>query len=134
MSRARQHSNLAARMGRWSADHWKTATFGWLVVMVAALAVGGEIGTKNDDPNTSGPGESGRMDRILDAGFKQPAGESGLIQSRSVRAGTRGFDSAVEDVVARISKITAVQNVRSPLDRGRADQIAKDGHAVLVEF
>ena len=34
------------------------------------------------DPNTAGPGESGRMDRILDAGFKQPAGESVLVQSR----------------------------------------------------
>ena len=22
--------NVAARMGRWSAAHWKTATFGWL--------------------------------------------------------------------------------------------------------
>jgi protein involved in temperature-dependent protein secretion len=30
MSRARHHPNLAARMGRWSAGHWKTATFGWL--------------------------------------------------------------------------------------------------------
>src|SRR5437763_8533388 len=28
MSRARQNSNLAARVGRWSAAHWKTATFG----------------------------------------------------------------------------------------------------------
>ena len=25
--------NLAARMGRWSADHWKTATFGWLALV-----------------------------------------------------------------------------------------------------
>ena len=33
------------------------------------------------DPNEAGPGESGRMDRILDAGFEQPAGESVLVQS-----------------------------------------------------
>ncbi len=26
------HRNLAARAGRWSAAHWKTATFGWLLV------------------------------------------------------------------------------------------------------
>jgi hypothetical protein len=31
MSRARQNANFAARIGRWSAAHWKTATFGWLV-------------------------------------------------------------------------------------------------------
>ena len=46
------------------------------------------VGVKNVDPNTAGPGESGRMDRILDAGFKQPAGESVLIQS-SHRASRR---------------------------------------------
>jgi uncharacterized membrane protein YdfJ with MMPL/SSD domain len=134
MSRARQHSNLAARMGRWSAGHWKTATFGWLALVVVAFAVGGQVGTKQVDPNTAGPGESGRMDRILDAGFKLPADESVLIQSRSLRAGAPAFDSAVADVVARVSKQAAVQNVRSPLEAANAGQIAKGGHAALVEF
>ena len=34
MSRSTKHRshNLAARMGRWSAAHWKTATFGWLAL------------------------------------------------------------------------------------------------------
>src|SRR5215207_1908815 len=78
-------NNLAARMGRWSAAHWKTATFGWLALVVGAFAIGGAVGAKTIDPNTAGPGESGRMDRILEAGFKQPAGESVLIQSDSLR-------------------------------------------------
>jgi uncharacterized membrane protein YdfJ with MMPL/SSD domain len=134
MSRVRQNSNLAARLGRWSAGHWKTATFGWLALVVVAFAVGGQVGTKQVDPTTSGPGESGRMDRILDAGFKLPATESVLIQSGSVRAGAPAFDSAVEDVVARVSKVAAVRNVRSPLDPANAGQIAKGGRAVLVEF
>ena len=73
MTRGRHHSNLAACMGRRSADHWKTATFGWLALVVVAFAVGGQVGTKNIDPNTSGPGQSGQMDRILNAGFKLPA-------------------------------------------------------------
>src|SRR6266545_3189688 len=134
MSRAIQHSNLAARMGRWSAGHWKTATFGWLLLVVVAFAVGGQVGTKSVDPNTAGPGESGRMDRILAAGFKQPADESVLIQSRSAQAGEPAFDAAVENVVARVSKLAAVQNVRSPLDPSHASQIANSGHAALVEF
>src|SRR6266498_1212208 len=134
MSGARQNSNLAARMGRWSAAHWKTATFGWLALVLVAFAVGGQVGTKQVDPNTVGPGESGRMDRILDAGFKLPANESVLIQSRSVRAGTPAFDSVVADVVARVSKVAAVQNVRSPLDPANAGQIAKGRHAALIEF
>ena len=126
--------NLAARMGRWSADHWKTATFGWLALVVAAVALGGMVGTTSIDPSTSGPGESGRMDRILEAGFKQPAAENVLIQSRSARVGTAAFDSAIADVVAEISKVPDVQSVRSPLAADNADLISKDGHSALVQF
>jgi uncharacterized membrane protein YdfJ with MMPL/SSD domain len=129
-----ERSGLAARMGRWSAAHWKTATFGWLAFVVLAFGLAGMAGTKSVDPNAPGPGQSGRMDQILDAGFKQPAGESVLIQSRSARVGAPAFDAAVGDVVARVSKVAAVQNVQSPFARGNADQIAKDGRSALVEF
>jgi uncharacterized membrane protein YdfJ with MMPL/SSD domain len=124
---AAPHSNLAARMGRWSAMHWKTATFGWLALVLVAFAVGNLAGTKTIDPNTAGPGQSGRMDRILDAGFKLPADESVLIQSNSVSAGEPGFNAAVHDVVGRVSRIAAVQNVEAP-------RIAQNGHAALVSF
>ena len=134
MARSTSHMNVAARMGRWSADHWKTATFGWLALVVVAFGLGGAFGTKNIDPNTAGPGESGRMDRILDAGFKQPAGESVLVESRSLTTGDPAFEAAVTDVVARVSKLDAVQNVRSPLDPANRDQIAASGRAALVEF
>ena len=130
----RKPRNLAARMGRWSADHWKTATFGWLAVVVVAFGIGGMVGTKNPNPNTSGPGQSGRMDRILHADFKRPAAENVLIQSRTATAGTPAFDAAVKDVVARVSREADVRNVRSPLARGNADQISKDGHSALVKF
>src|SRR5436190_3558815 len=128
------HRNLAARMGGWSAAHWKTATFGWLALVLIAFQVGNMVTTKNIDPNTSGPGESGRMDRVLADGFKLPANESVLVQSGSLRVGEPAFDAAVTDVVARVSKLKAVQNVRSPLAPGRAGQVAKNGHAALVEF
>src|SRR5213595_226991 len=134
MPRARQNSNLAARVGRWSAAHWKTATFGWLALVLLVFAVGSQVGTKQADPNRAGPGESGRMDRVLDAGFKVPASESVLIQSRSLRVGALAFDAAVKDVVTRLEKVAAVQNVRSPLDPVNAGQIAKGRQAALVEF
>ncbi len=125
--------NLAARMGRWSAAHWKTATFGWLAFVLVAFGLGGLVGTTTIT-NSAGPGESGRMDRILEAGFKQPASEHVLIQSRSARVGTTAFDSTVADVVARVSAVAAVQNVRSPLAPGYAAQISKDRHSALVQF
>ena len=128
-----QSHNLAARMGRWSAEHWKTATFGWLAFVVLAFMLGGMVGVRNIE-TSAGPGESGRMDRILEDGFKQPATERVLIQSRSDRVGTPAFDAAVADVAARVARIADVQDVRSPLDPGNTGQISKNGRSVLVEF
>jgi len=129
-----QSRNLAGRMGRWSADHWKTATFGWLAFVVVAFGLGGVAGMTQIDPDKPGPGESGRMDRILDAGFKQPAGESILVQSRTLRVTDPAFRSTVDDVVSGISGVDVVRNVRSPLAAGADDQVSPDGRSALVEF
>ena len=126
--------NLAARMGRWSAAHWKTATFGWLAFLVIAFLLAGVVGTKTLDSNQQGPGESGRMDRILDDGFKRPAGEAVLIESATLKACDPAFKAVVDDVVARVSTVAAVQNVHSPLDPARPGPVSKDGRAALVEF
>jgi uncharacterized membrane protein YdfJ with MMPL/SSD domain len=115
-----QSIGVAARMGRWSAAHWKTATFGWLAFVVLAFGLGDMAGMKTIDPTTGGPGQSGRMDRILAAGFAQPAGESVLVQGRSIDAG-------LANVTARLAALPNVQNVhRGP--------VSKDGRSALVEF
>jgi len=119
--------NLAARMGRWSASHWKTATFGWLAFVVVAFALGSMVGTKQVDQNNPGPGESGRMQKILDDGFKRPVGENVLIQSSSSRVGDPAFTAAIRDVVSNVSKVAVVQNVRS-------GPVSQDRHSALVEF
>ena len=125
MSSKPHHSNFAARMGRWSAAHWKKATFGWLAFVVVAFGLGGLVGTKNIDAN-AGTGQSGRMDKILDAGFKQPAHESVLIESRSARVGDVAFAAVIDDVIGAVSKLTVAQQVR----RGA---ISGNRHAALVD-
>jgi uncharacterized membrane protein YdfJ with MMPL/SSD domain len=120
-------SNLTARAARWSAAHWKTATFGWIGFVLVAFALGSAVGTTQVDQNAPGPGESGRMQKILDEGFRQPVGESVLIQSRSRRVGDPGFTSAIHEVVGRLSRVAVVENVR----RG---PISKSGHSALIEF
>ena len=129
-----QSPNLAARVGRWSAHHRKAAIFGWLAFVFVAFALGILSGTKQIDQATSGVGESGRVDRILDAGFKQPAGESVLIESNALDAKDPAFTAAIADVVARVSKIAVVESVRSPLEDENRGLFAKSGHAALVEF
>ena len=63
--------NIAGRMGAWSAGHWKTAVFGWLAFVVASLAIGMQVGTKQIDTQNANVGEAHRADQILrNAGFK----------------------------------------------------------------
>jgi RND superfamily putative drug exporter len=126
--------NLAARAGRWSAAHWKTATFGWIAFVLVAIVLGGVIGTKSLSDNEGVPGESGRMEKILDESFQRPAGETVLIQSDTLTADSRAFESAVDDVTRRVASIPAVTDVRSPLERANADQISADGHSAIVRF
>jgi uncharacterized membrane protein YdfJ with MMPL/SSD domain len=126
--------NLAARAGRWSAAHWKTATFGWIAFVLVAVVLGSVVGTKSLGDNEGIPGESGRMEKILDESFQRPAGETVLIQSDTLTADSRAFQSAVDDVTRRVSSIPAVTNVRSPLERANSDQISADRHSAIVRF
>ena len=133
MSPLKRSHNVAARMGRWSAGHRKTAVFGWLAFVVAAVVLGGMLGTRELDDNDTLPGESGRAARILDEGFAQPAGETVLVQSETLTARSPEFRAAVDDVVRRLSGVGAVTNVQSPYEQGSA-QISAEGHSALVEL
>jgi uncharacterized membrane protein YdfJ with MMPL/SSD domain len=57
-----------------------------------------------------------------------------LVESRSLRVADPAFRATVADVVAALSQLGAVQNVRSPLDPANAGQIATSHRAALVEF
>ena len=127
-------TNLAGRMGRWSAHHRKIAIFGWFAFVFASFAVGMFVIGAKQATDFSGPGESGRALTILDEGFKQPAGESVLIQSDSLKAGDPAFEAAIRAVLGTLAGQAAVTNVRSPLDPGNGGQISADGRSALVEF
>jgi uncharacterized membrane protein YdfJ with MMPL/SSD domain len=126
--------NLAARAGRWSAAHWKTATLGWIAFVVAAVVLGSVVGTRQLGDNEGIPGESGRMQKILDDSFESPAGETVLVQSPTLTTDDPAFERAVADVARRVSSIPAVINVRSPLARGNSGQISADRHSAIVRY
>ena len=123
--------NLAARAGRWSATHWKTATAIWVVVVVAAIAVGGIAGTHKLSMAEQSTGETARAENILaGAGFSTPANESVLVKSSTLTASDPGFHAAVQSVLARLRTMPQVEHLRT----GAAGEISKDRHAQLVEF
>ena len=135
MSPLKKSNNIAARMGRWSASHWKTAVFGWLAFVVAALAIGQVVGTKNIDKAHSNVGQAQQADVILSkAGFPNadPQTEIVLIQSSRLNANNAAFRAVVNDVVRTVGSYTTVENLRSPYDPGHADQVSKDGRTATV--
>ena len=105
--------NLAARAGRWSANNWKKAFFGWLLLAVVALVVGMAAGHKQIADSETASGEAATAQRILEqAGFKAPATESVLIQSRDATADDPELRSAVVGVVSALSGRSDVGNQR----------------------
>ena len=126
--------NLAARAGRWSAEHRKTAIFGWLAFVLVAFALGSAAGMKTISDDDRGTGESGCADRAINHAFPSDASESVLIQSQTKDAHDPAFRAVVNDAVTRIKQADAVRDVRSPLARGNHGQLSPDGHSALVEF
>jgi putative drug exporter of the RND superfamily len=123
--------NLAARAGRWSAAHWKTATVAWIVFVVVAIFAGALAGNVSLKDSEQGTGETARAEAILErAGFKTPASESVLVKSRTLKASSPAFKSTVADVMAGLKTMPQVTNLRT----GQAGEISTDGHAQLVQF
>ena len=126
--------NLAARAGRWSAQHRKTAIFGWLAFVVIALVLGSATGMKQDSGD-HGPGESGRAGDAIERAFPtDEAEEQVLVQKRTADVTDAQFRASVDQVAAQLDKTEHVRDVTSPLDRGNAGQLAPDGRSALVTF
>ncbi|HXY80932.1 MAG TPA: MMPL family transporter, partial [Gaiellaceae bacterium] len=128
--------NLAGRAGRWSAENWKKALFGWLVFAVAAMTVGSFVGHVQMADSQFAGGEVARALQMLDrAHFKQPALESVLIQSGAYTADSHLMQSAIGGVVQTLAVQKNVVDLRDPQTLpGGGGLISRDRHSVLVQF
>ena len=112
---------IVERVAGWSAIHRKTAVFGWLLLVVVAVAVGHQLGTSS--VNSYDPGAAGRAERVLDRPVvQQPDAESVLVQGRSVSGPGQTYASdpemrqAVREVVAALRALpTSATGIESPL-------------------
>ena len=125
--------NIAARAGSWSARHRKTAIFGWLAFVFIALALGSAAGMKKQGSET-GPGESGQANAAIERSFPKEVTEQVLIQKTDTDVADRELAGATAEVVATLGQTEHVRDLRSPLDRGNAAQLAPDGRSALVTF
>ena len=129
-------TNLAARAGRWSARHRKTAIFGWLAFVIVAFVIGGAVGQKSIADEDYGNGSSKVADQaIANADFRDSSDEQVLVQGKgSVKVGDPAFTAAVDDVVTRLEGVKHLDKVESPLAKGNEGQLSEDGRSALVTF
>ena len=127
--------NLAARMGRWSAEHRVKAIGGWLVFVIAAVMIGGSIGTETLADEDYGVGESREADQAVAANYPDRASETLLVKSNEgASAADPEFRAVVDDAVAELEGTEYIKKVESPYASGNQAQISADGTAALIQF
>jgi uncharacterized membrane protein YdfJ with MMPL/SSD domain len=137
MSPLTRSNNLAARMGRWSAGHWKTAVFGWLAFVIASVYIGGAVGTKYLDESDAAVGESARATKIIEAGFPEVEDEQSeivLVQSKTHTTNDPEFKAAIAELAKTVDGFPQASEIESPLTQGHADLVSTDGHSALVQY
>jgi uncharacterized membrane protein YdfJ with MMPL/SSD domain len=136
MSPLTHSTNVAARMGRWSARHRKTAIFGWLAFVIASFAIGMSVGTRTIDETDFNVGEARKGDHIIrDGGFSlDEQSEYVLVQSKSKTVDDAAFRAVVHQAVAALDRFPEVTELSSPLAAGNEGQISPDRHAALIQF
>jgi RND superfamily putative drug exporter len=97
MSPLKHSNNIAARMGRWSASHWKTAVFGWLAFVVVAFGIATQLPMKTISTQDQNVGQAHRADEIFKkSGFGQTDSQTEfvLIQSKMLTVKSGAFRAA----------------------------------------
>jgi RND superfamily putative drug exporter len=128
--------NLAARAGRWSAQHRKIAILGWLAFVIVAVVLGSVTGTKQLEDEDFGTGDSRKANQVLaESGFDDRTSEQVLVQARGREGfGDRGFRAAIADVERRLKAHRVVVQLQSPLAKGHGGQISGDNRSALILF
>jgi putative drug exporter of the RND superfamily len=128
---------LVERIAGWSAQHRKTAVFGWLALVVVVFAGGSVAGSKTVP--VYDPGQSGQAERALNQlGVSAPPVEDVLIQARvpdATFATDPAMRQAARQVTAALARLPhAAAGVRSPLAAGSGSLVSADGRSALITF
>jgi RND superfamily putative drug exporter len=131
-----QSNSIAARAGRWSAQHRRKAILAWVAFVVIALVSGGMIGTNQLSDDDAGTGQSAHADKTLNAAFpKETVEENVFVQSRGgTTADDPAFRAAVDAAVAKVKTLPGVTEVSSPFEKGNEGQVSKDRKSALVSY
>jgi uncharacterized membrane protein YdfJ with MMPL/SSD domain len=126
--------NLAARVGGWSARHWKTAVFGWLAFVVLAFHFGGSVTTNTLKQSELGVGESGHADKTYEKSYKQEQSEMVLLTSNHLKNNDPRFRAAAADLSKRLKTVPGVTEVVNPYTTESKGLLSKVRNAAMLPY
>jgi putative drug exporter of the RND superfamily len=131
--RVTTHPPLVERVAGWSVRHRVIVVVSWLLLVVAAFAVGQQLGTSNT--NSYDPGQAGVAERILARpAVQQPDGEAVLVQARSsgqTFANDPELRQTVRQVAAALKQLpNTAADIQSPFTSAGL----VNGRSALVTF
>jgi RND superfamily putative drug exporter len=109
-------AKIPTRAARWSAIHPWQAIGGWLVFVIAAIALASVFSSERPTEADHRVGESGRADTMLeDAGLAQPPGERVLISAPNGRLDRGAGNAAAATVADEMTEVEGVEEVGDPI-------------------
>ena len=114
--------NIAARMGRWSAQNRKKAIGGWLAFVIISFVIGGVLGVKAPEDEQTYVGDSGKAHQLVDQHFPTENVESVIVQARKgSSAQDPAVRAAVDDTIAAVKTPARRLRGRVPLRQGQRE-------------
>ncbi|GAA1775069.1 MMPL family transporter [Luedemannella helvata] len=107
---------FTVRVARWSAEHpWRAMAL-WVVFVIAAIAVGSAVGTK-EATNGGNVAETARAQQMIEAGDfpDDPATERVLVTSKAGALDTAKATAALTDAATRMRALPEVAGVGDPV-------------------
>jgi RND superfamily putative drug exporter len=113
------------RTGAWCHDHRRRVLLGWILGVIAVIAVASAVGSRFEN-DFGGVGQSQQVQNILDRRFPARAGDDAQVVFRSagpIRA--RRASARVDRALTAIARLRSVTSVSPPITAG-------DGHTALA--
>jgi RND superfamily putative drug exporter len=128
--------NLAARVGGWSARHWKTAVFGWIAFVALLFHFGGSVSTQTLKQSELGVGESGHADKVYNKAYPQQQDEMVLFTTtdKSIAKDSPTFRAAVADATRHLRGVDGVKEIENPYGPAGKDLQSKHREALMLPY
>src|SRR5215218_2173589 len=123
-----------ARVARFCVDHRRLVLIGWVVVVIAALAISSAVGTRYAT-NFSLPGtESQRTTDLLKRDFPAQAGDTDQIvfAAKQGKVTDPAVRARIAPMLAKVERLPHVTGVVGPYGPAGARAISKDGRIAFA--